>query len=78
METEEMRLDELAHRIRFATFAVGEITLYDAYCTFFDFCANSEWLTRFATPILPQLRLFVKCLYQKIINTYCKAKAFMI
>ena len=37
----EMRLDELAHRIHFATFAAGEITLRDAYCTLFtSFCTT--------------------------------------
>ena len=40
MEFAETRLDELAHRIHFATFAAGEITLRDAYFTLFTFLHN--------------------------------------
>ena len=40
MELLEIWLDELAHRIHFATFAAGEITLHDAYCTLFTFVHN--------------------------------------
>ena len=57
MELAETWLDELAHRIHFATFAAGEITLHDAYCTLFtSFCTTciifmellETWLDEFA------------------------------
>jgi hypothetical protein len=75
MELLETWLDELAHRIHFATFAAGEITLRDAYCTFLVLRAKRRRSPRaFATPILPHFPLFVKYFTKKLRRLIAKAR----
>ena len=57
MELAETRLNELAHRIHFATFAAGEITLHDAYRALFIFYTNR------GIPLVSRLLFYHTCAF---------------
>ena len=69
MEFAETWLDELAHRIHFATYAAGEITLHDAYCTLFVF-EKSERTHSFRDSYFTTLAPFCQAFIQKIARSY--------
>ena len=62
MELAETRLDELAHRIHFATFAAGEITLHNAYRALFIFYTNR------GIPLVSRLLFYHTCAFLSSIS----------
>ena len=69
MELAENWLDELAHRIHFATFAAGEITLHYAYRALFVF-EKSERTHSFRDSYFTTLAPFCQAFIQKIARSY--------